>query len=48
MGQMRIDYNLVGKPKQRRRLGRPWSKCTDNTIKNFKEIVNGMDWNFIA
>jgi hypothetical protein len=49
-GERRNSYrNLVGKPEDKRPLGRPRRKCENNIIMDFREIEwGGMDWIDVA
>jgi hypothetical protein len=46
MGEKRNAYRiLVGKPEEKRALGRPRRRCVDNIKMNIREIGwDGMDW----
>jgi hypothetical protein len=39
----------VGKPEEKRPLGRPKSRCVDNVKMDFREIGwSGMEWIYLA
>jgi hypothetical protein len=42
------DRILVGKPEERRALGRPRHKCEDNIKMDLKTGWGGMDWIVLA
>jgi hypothetical protein len=46
MGEKRIAYRVsVGKPEEKRALGRPRCRCVDNIKMNLREIGwEGMNW----
>jgi hypothetical protein len=50
MGQMRNAYKiLVGKPEEKRPLGRPWHRLEDNIKMDLREMgFEGVDWIHMA